>query len=138
MLNSGRLDGNVIARFAIYVNRMLSSITFGNNAAVQIRARFHSHLKRLKNMAASNVTFFERQEIDQIIKQGKTQYEVETSTVKKALTQTFLQRLNFQSLCKQQSKPKHPLDKYKGTSRKFQLRQRLEQLKTTKELRGAQ
>jgi len=50
---------------------MLLSMTFGRNAHPYMRKRYNDYLNHLEAGAKDELNFYERQEIDLIVKQGK-------------------------------------------------------------------
>jgi len=46
---------------------MLMSMTFADNPHPYLRVKYAVHLQKLRNSAASNISFYERQQINAIV-----------------------------------------------------------------------
>lgn len=72
LLQSGAsFNEDLILRFSGYLNRMLLSMTFNRNTPAYMRSKYNMYLHSLDSQAANELSFYERQEIDMIIKEGK-------------------------------------------------------------------
>lgn len=66
--NSAGFNEDLVQRFSTYLNRMLLSMTFNCNAPAYMRKKYNDYLNRLETDAKDQLNFYERQEVDLIVK----------------------------------------------------------------------
>lgn len=66
--NSAGFNEDLVQRFSTYLNRMLLSMTFNYNAPAYMRKKYNDYLNRLETDAKDQLNFYERQEVDLIVK----------------------------------------------------------------------
>lgn len=66
-------DKYMVQRYSQYINRILLSTTYKTNRCAYLRHKYKVYIDSLLKEEEKKLSFFERQEIDNIIKDGKAE-----------------------------------------------------------------
>ena len=59
--------------YSLYINELLLSCTYKTNACAYLKHKYKVYIDELFSEDQKKLSFFERQEIDKIIKEGKAE-----------------------------------------------------------------